>query len=198
MLEQEVDQLSKIRKDLEKGMYLSRDEVDEVKVKRFSSFDLATKEDIVRDLGQQKYSVVIGTSSRNQSVPHGNHCNLDEIFFDFQAFHKLKNDNKREWIVKVGTAEYNRLEQQLLQTLLAVNYEISVTRARELAKQILSAAATWASSEIHKEISLLLSKHVLGEMRESKYNCKVREVKPSAILVQLLGDQGNRFLSIVR
>ena len=195
MIEEEVDELSEIQKDLEKGLFLSR---DETKVNSDRSFDLATKEEIVRDLGQQKYSIVVGTSSRNQSVPHGNHCNLDEIFFDFQAFHKLKNANKREWIVKVGTAEYIRLEQQLLQTILAGNYGISVTRARELAKQILSAAATWASSENHKEISLALSKHIIGEVGDLKYKYKVREVEPSAILIQLLGDQGNRFLSIVR
>lgn len=132
-------------------------------------FDLMEPHDVKSRLGARKCIVGVNLSQEGiiSEMTHGKYCDLDDdISYDINAFQKLKQDERSTWEFKWGSIEYDRIAQQIVQAVLALDLQVTVEESYEIASNALSIAVSWYQVQEGRSLSASGLKKLFGDGHE--------------------------------
>ena len=126
------------------------------------------------DLGLGKIIIAVQRveDGNVSELTHSKHCAIDDEDDDdddisllhINAFHKMKNDDRKAWEQKWGNLEFARISQQIMQAVLSLDLQIGVGEAQKVASKAISIAIGWSNRNSLGHNSINVMKKLFGDL----------------------------------
>ena len=126
------------------------------------------------DLGLGKIIIAVQRveDGNVSELTHSKHCAIDDdddddddiSLLDINAFHKMKNDDRKAWEQKWGNLEFARISQQIMQAVLSLDLQIGVGEAQKVASKAISIAIGWSNRNSSGRNSVNVMKKIFGDL----------------------------------